>query len=68
MFCFIGQLFFSLIDSHLKEARHRWFTAVILATWEVEIRRMKVWNHPWANSSQDPISKIPNTHKKGLVE
>jgi hypothetical protein len=44
-----------------------WLTPVILATQEAEIRRIVVRSQPWANSSQDPISKNPNT-KKGLVE
>jgi hypothetical protein len=34
---------------------------VILATQEAEIRRIAVQRQPWANSSRDPISKIPNT-------
>jgi hypothetical protein len=38
---------------------------VILATQEVEIKRIEVQNQ--ANSSEDPILKIPNTNK-GLVE
>jgi hypothetical protein len=36
---------------------------VILATWEAEIRRITVWSQPQANSSGDPILKIPNTEK-----
>jgi hypothetical protein len=31
---------------------------VIPATWEAEIGRITVRGQPWANSSQDPISKI----------
>jgi hypothetical protein len=39
---------------------------VILVTWEADIRRIAV-RGIWTNSSQDPISKIPNT-KNGPVE
>jgi hypothetical protein len=49
------------------KARHQWFTPVILATQEAEITRISVQSQCPANSSQDPISKIPNT-KKGLAE
>jgi hypothetical protein len=40
---------------------------IILATQEAEISRIVVQSQPKANSSQDPISKIPNT-KKELAE
>jgi hypothetical protein len=45
--------------------RHQWLMPVILATNEAEIRRITIRSQPWANSSQGPISKIPNT---GLEE
>jgi hypothetical protein len=35
-------------------------TPVILAAQEAEIRRIAVQSQPEANSSQDPILKIPN--------
>jgi hypothetical protein len=41
-------------------ARHQWLTPVTFVTQETEIRRMKL---AWANSSQNPILKIPNTRK-----
>jgi hypothetical protein len=45
------------------QAGHRWLTPpVILATQEVEIRRLTIWSS-LANSSRDPISKIPITKK-----
>jgi hypothetical protein len=37
-----------------------WLTTGILATYEAGIRWIT-----WANSSQDPILKIPNTKKQG---
>jgi hypothetical protein len=40
---------------------------VILATQEVEIRKIMVQNQFWANSSQDPILKIANTNTAGRV-
>jgi hypothetical protein len=40
---------------------------IIPATQEAAIRRISVQSQPGANSSQDPISKIPIT-KKRLVE
>jgi hypothetical protein len=43
--------------------RHQWFTPIILATQEAEIRRLMVQSQPQENSLQDPISKIPNTKK-----
>jgi hypothetical protein len=36
-----------------------WLKPIILATQEEEIRRIMVQSQPWANSSQDPISKNP---------
>jgi hypothetical protein len=36
---------------------------VILATQGAEIRRISVQSQPWANSSRDPILKIPNIKK-----
>jgi hypothetical protein len=45
---------------HCYDGR-QWLIPVILATEEAEIRRIMVGSQPWANSSQDPISKIPNT-------
>jgi hypothetical protein len=40
-------------------------TPVILSTWEAEMRKIAVQCQLWANSPRDPISKIPNTKKKG---
>jgi hypothetical protein len=40
-----------------------WLTPAILATQEAEIRRITVQSQPRANSSQDPILKIPITKK-----
>jgi hypothetical protein len=41
-----------------KNAGHRWFTPVILAAQETEIRKISSGSKPtWANSLQDPISK-----------
>jgi hypothetical protein len=40
---------------------------IILATQEAEIRRIEGCLSAQANSSRDPISKIPDT-KTGLVE
>jgi hypothetical protein len=34
---------------------------VILATQEIEIRRIKVLSQPLANNLQNPISKLVNT-------
>jgi hypothetical protein len=44
-------------------AGYQWFTPVILATQEAEIRRIVVQSQPQANSSQDPISKKTFTKK-----
>jgi hypothetical protein len=44
----------------------QWLPPVIPATQEAEIRRIVVQSQPWANNSQDPISK--KTYKRGLVE
>jgi hypothetical protein len=54
-------------DEKVVKHRHWWFTAVILATQEAEIRKITFRSQPWANSSQDPILKKPIT-KKELVE
>jgi hypothetical protein len=46
----------------------RWFTPVILAIQETEIRRIAVRSHP-GQIVRDPISEKPFTKKKkGLVE
>jgi hypothetical protein len=36
---------------------------LLLATQEAEIRKITIGNQSWANSSKDPILKIPNTKK-----
>jgi hypothetical protein len=43
----------------------RWFTPIIPATQEAEIRRILVRSQPGQIVPRDPISKIPIT-KKGL--
>jgi hypothetical protein len=48
-------------------ARYCGVTPIILATQEAEIRRIVVRSQPGANSSQDPISKKPNTKRTGRV-
>jgi hypothetical protein len=48
-------------------ARHQWRMSVILATWEVAIRRFHGSRPGWANSSWDPISKITRTKWTGAV-
>jgi hypothetical protein len=42
---------------------HWWISPVILASQEVEIRRIVVQSQPRANSLRDPILKKPNTKK-----
>jgi hypothetical protein len=44
-------------------ARSQWLTPVILATQEAEIWRITVGSQPRQISSQDPISKIPDTKR-----
>jgi hypothetical protein len=39
--------------------------SVIPATQEVEIKRLIVQSQSWANTLQDPISKIPNSKRAG---
>jgi hypothetical protein len=46
----------------------QWLMLVIPATGKAEIRRIVVQTQFWTNTSQDPIWKIPTTHKKGLAE
>jgi hypothetical protein len=53
-------------QTNKNPARCRGLTPVILDTQEVEIKSIRVESQPWANSSSDTISKIPNT-KKGLA-
>jgi hypothetical protein len=48
----------------IHAAGHQWLTPVILATQEAEIRRIMAQSQSQANSSQDTISKIPNTKKR----
>jgi hypothetical protein len=55
-------------DKNQQRGRRRWLTPVILATQESEIRRITVLKQAQANSLWEPILKIPNTHKKGLVK
>jgi hypothetical protein len=50
-----------------KEARCQWFTPVILATQEAEIRRITVQRQPGEIVHETLISK-KNHHKEGLVE
>jgi hypothetical protein len=45
----------------IKTAGHQLLTLVNLATQEAEIRKITVQSQPWANSSLDPILKIPIT-------
>jgi hypothetical protein len=49
------------------EARHQWFTHVILATWEAEIGRIKVQGQPGQIIPETPISKITRTKWTGDV-
>jgi hypothetical protein len=44
-------------------SRHLWFTPVILATQEAEIRRIVVRSQPWQIVLQDSISKSPSQKK-----
>jgi hypothetical protein len=46
-----------------KPARYWRLMPIILTTLEAEHGRIKVSSWPQANSSQDPISKTPNTKK-----
>jgi hypothetical protein len=46
--CFNKKLFNRILTRIL--ARHQWFTPVILATWEAEIKRIVVQRQPQANS------------------
>jgi hypothetical protein len=41
-----------------SETGHWWHTPVILVTWKVEIRRIKVQSHPRQTVHKTPISKI----------
>jgi hypothetical protein len=45
------------------QARHRWLTPMILATWKAEIRRLEFGSQPWAYSHLDPILKKAITKK-----
>jgi hypothetical protein len=46
---------------------HRWFTPVILATWEAEIRRITVRGHPGQIVQETPISKVTRAKWTGGV-
>jgi hypothetical protein len=57
-------------NKYIKKSSWRqalWLRPVILATQEAQIRRIMVQSQSWADSSQIPILKLPNT-KKGLVQ
>jgi hypothetical protein len=45
----------------------QWLLSIILATQKTEIRRIRVQNQLWANSSPDPISKNPSPKSAGVV-
>jgi hypothetical protein len=48
-------------------AWHLWLTPVILAIWEVEVRRTREQGQPRENISQDPIVKITRRKWTGYV-
>jgi hypothetical protein len=52
-----------LYSKFTLKSGHQWLLPVILATREAEIRRITVPSQLLVNSSQDPVSKIPNTKK-----
>jgi hypothetical protein len=52
------------IIKKMQTARHRWFTSVIIAIQEAEIRRITIQSQLGQNSSQDPISKKNPSQKK----
>jgi hypothetical protein len=53
-----GQAWIYIGDPISKEkARHQWLTSLILAMWEAEIRRIKIWGQSRQISLWDPTSK-----------
>jgi hypothetical protein len=48
-------------------AGHPWLTPIILATWEAEIRRMKVQGQPRQKVLETPSSKITRAKWTGGV-
>jgi hypothetical protein len=59
----------SLYKTEIKSipySRHQWLTPVILATWEVEIRKIEVSSQPGKWFSKLYLKNIQ--HEKGLVK
>jgi hypothetical protein len=49
------------------EAKHQWFTPIILATWEADIERIKVQGQPRQIVHKTPISKISTAKWTGSL-
>jgi hypothetical protein len=56
-----------LLSYKNRQARHKCLTPVILATWEAEIRRIKVRGQLKQNSVHNPIYKITRAKWAGGV-